>query len=411
MYRLLRYLLLIGFLLLPSSLAPFRAYGQAVTPEGADERPVDERLSPKAAPFEPTPGQVRMKQQFRDYEETYSARVGPRQSAYWSGLALSSLADYTKSLSTYRQDLMESLGIPDDLQKKQNTFLARAQRIGGLDGANFYRWLLTIGSTGLQMEVLVATPSGRQEPLSTVVVYYDAKTTPERVLGIGGRRDPNLAYGLALAREGYLVLIPCLITDGASAYRIDKSGLGLGMRLLGIEIGLTMRVLDYLERRPYANPDKINVLGVGVGGVMAMYLGACDPRIRTTANLGGFLAPGISSNLLRLQNSLYLLMNSSETLFPEEALPRLIAPRPLFIGYHLDNRFKTTTNPAPIRAVYDRLGIASTLEMLALDKGITNFMKPALDFLGRRSPPSLPKVRSRPPSPSRIPLAQEGSAR
>jgi dienelactone hydrolase len=352
-----------------------------------------------------------MKRQFRDFEERYGAGAVARQSAYWSDLALSSVSAYAKSAEPHRTDLMQSIGIPDDLQKRQAVRLIQSQRVRALDGVNIYRWVLEMGNTGLQLEALVGSPRDRREPFSTVVVYYDAPSSPEKVMGMTGSKDDLSAYGLALARKGYLVLVPCLITTEGNTYEIDKSGIGLGMRLLGLEIGLTMRALDYLIQRPYIDPDKISAFGVGVGGVMASYLGACDPRINTTINIGGFLSHSISTRPLELQDDLYLLMISGETLFPEESLPRLIAPRPLFIGDHLDDRFKRTADPAPIRAVYDRLGIPRVMEFRPMDLGITDYLKPSLDFLKRRSPPSLPKVRSRPPSSGRIPLAQEGVAR
>lgn len=126
----------------------------------------------------------------------------------------------------------------------------------------------------------------------------------DQVVGLSGRRkvdpprDPEVgaAYGLNLARHGYVVLAIDLITDGE---RIEPKRRVMDTRvfyekhpewsIVGKNIWDSMRSVDFLETLEYVDRDQIGVTGWSLGGHSAIFAAAFDQRFAAVISNGGVL--------------------------------------------------------------------------------------------------------------------------
>lgn len=104
--------------------------------------------------------------------------------------------------------------------------------------------------------------------------------------GVSG--DPDMAYGVELARRGYVVLIPDSITAGERVGSGETPFVTAGFDLshpewsaMGKMLWDHRRGIDYLQGRPEVDPDRIGVIGHSLGGYNALFLAAFDERIKT----------------------------------------------------------------------------------------------------------------------------------
>ena len=97
------------------------------------------------------------------------------------------------------------------------------------------------------------------------------------------------AYGEALTAEGYAVL--CIDhwafgeRSGRTERQMFKEMLWRGRVMWGMMVFDSIRAVDYAVTRPDVDPDRIATLGMSMGGTMAWWLAALDPRIRVTVDI------------------------------------------------------------------------------------------------------------------------------
>jgi hypothetical protein len=223
-----------------------------------------------------------------------------------------------------------------------------------------------------------------------VIGFNGNAGSPEHILGL--KQDYHNAFGMKLAREGYMVYVPYLITDEDLRRRLDNRAVGVGMRLVGLEIGIAMRALDYLASRKDVNPAGINVFGISNGGLLSSYLGAADPRINVTVQSGAFAEPKSYFKVYADDNPAYYRYNGDETVFTRATIPYLIAPRPFFVEYGAQDflvPFRIGEAFAGVRQVYQRLGVEDRAGIGASQGGHQVYLKGSLDFLKQWSPPAV----------------------
>ena len=96
-------------------------------------------------------------------------------------------------------------------------------------------------------------------------------------------------YGEALTAEGYAVL--CIDhwafgeRSGRTERQIFKEMLWRGRVMWGMMVFDSIRAIDYAITRPDVDPERIATLGMSMGGTMAWWLSALDPRIRVTVDI------------------------------------------------------------------------------------------------------------------------------
>lgn len=69
--------------------------------------------------------------------------------------------------------------------------------------------------------------------------------------------------------------------------QVQRQGLA-GM--WGTRVYDLMRAVDYLESRPQVDRERIGMLGLSLGGMEALWLGALDPRVKVVVSVAGHLA-------------------------------------------------------------------------------------------------------------------------
>ncbi len=140
----------------------------------------------------------------------------------------------------------------------------------------FVRYELTIESRpGRRIDVVMTIPREAKPGASPAVVC---------IHGHGGNRhivyeEGNIYRGFAtaLANGGYVTLS----TDVGQHEVQDEHRTLMGERLWDL-----IRLVDLAASRPEVDTERIGCAGLSLGGEMAMWLGAIDPRIRATVSSG-----------------------------------------------------------------------------------------------------------------------------
>lgn len=171
-------------------------------------------------------------------------------------------------------------------------------------------------------------PAGR---LPVVIVpFYDVDAPAGQ--NLGGRRTGGgtRAFGRLAVQRGFLAVAIRWYGEGdGEAY--DESVALLAQRRPGLT-GLgkvvldTQRLIDYLVTRPDVDPARIGIIGHSLGGKMALYATAFEPRIRAIVSS----EPGIAFKFTNYEAFWYLGKNLPANRDQHELLA-LIAPRPFLL--------------------------------------------------------------------------------
>ncbi len=128
---------------------------------------------------------------------------------------------------------------------------------------------------GRTFTAVVVRPERVEAPLAAVVCIH----------GHGGNRmtpfDPAKKeyrlFGEVLARRGYVV-----ISTDVGQHEVYEPG----RTLMGERLWDLIRCVDYLHTLPEVDARRIGCAGLSLGGEMAMWLGAMDPRVTATSSCG-----------------------------------------------------------------------------------------------------------------------------
>lgn len=175
-------------------------------------------------------------------------------------------------------------------------------------------------------------PSGKRSP-AMLALHQTTPIAKAEVIGLG---KPNMAYGLELARRGYVVLCPDYPSFGEYACDFSDPAFVSGT-MLGI--AGHMRGVDLLQSLPQVDPDRIGVIGHSLGGHNAIFLAAFDPRIKVVVAscgwtpfadyYGGKIAGWASPRYMPRLRDVYHL-DPAQVPFDFDEVIAAIAPRPFF---------------------------------------------------------------------------------
>lgn len=101
--------------------------------------------------------------------------------------------------------------------------------------------------------------------------------------GLGGK--PSMHYALELAKRGYVTLAPDFPSLGDYVYDFDKDDYQSGTMKA---IWDNRRAVDLLISLPEVDSERIGCLGHSLGGHMAMFTAAFEPRIKVIVSSCGF---------------------------------------------------------------------------------------------------------------------------
>ncbi|MFL5342585.1 MAG: hypothetical protein ACJ8F7_20830 [Gemmataceae bacterium] len=156
------------------------------------------------------------------------------------------------------------------------------------------RWSVLPGIDG---EGLLLEPTATAK--ASVVAIPDADQTPEMLVGLAPGVPASSQFARRFAESGCRVIVPVLIdrqctwsgnprlkreTNLSHREFIWRMAYEMGRHILGYEIQKVLAAVDWLERE---NPQvSIGVYGYGEGGLVALYAGALDLRLRATVASG-----------------------------------------------------------------------------------------------------------------------------
>ncbi len=226
-------------------------------------------------------------------------------------------------LPAIRREWTALLGLPPHPPRTPIIRLLRQYREPTWNGQ-----LLDLGDTRILIMEPVRKPAGR---LPVVIVpYYDVDSPAGENLG-GHRSGGGVrAFAKLAVQRGYLAVAMRWYGEGIGE-SYDEAVLNLARQHPGITgmakvIEDTRRLLDYLGTRPDVDRQRIGIIGHSLGGKMALYAAAFEPRLAAVVSS----EPGIGLNLSNYEAFWYWGKQRPKDRDQHELLA-LIAPRPFLL--------------------------------------------------------------------------------
>tara|TARA_R110002049_G_scaffold4601_3_gene31771 strand:+ start:28867 stop:31218 length:2352 start_codon:yes stop_codon:yes gene_type:complete len=223
----------------------------------------------------------------------------------------SSVAAYQKQIEPSRQRFSRIIGVSDPRETADGFHLQISLAQGDSHGRSIAKsktceafcvqWPVLGGVTG---EGILLRPLDR-ETVAHVIAIPDAAWSPETFVGLTGDReqDKNSQVLLHLVRLGCEVLVPRLInreadfsghpdvrfTNQPHREFVYRTSFQVGRHIIGYEVQKVLGAIDQFAHRDTSSENRrIGVMGIGEGGLLAMYSAAIDPRIESTLVCGYF---------------------------------------------------------------------------------------------------------------------------
>ncbi len=215
---------------------------------------------------------------------------------------------------------------------------------------------------GIWEKVYVLRPrNASRRPLPVVIVpFYDVDIPA--AANLGGRRysGPGVnAFAYTAAQHGYLaVAVRWFGESYGESYSEAVANLALrhpGSTGLGKWVADARRVVDFIETLPDADASRIGIMGHSLGGKMALYAAALEPRIRATvaSELGMGFGMSNYDDYWYLGDALARAPAGTD----QHELLALVAPRPfLLIGGDEYDKQESWHYINAARAVYELSG-------------------------------------------------------
>lgn len=225
------------------------------------------------------------------------AASGEKRKQSWK-LDFSSVEAYEKSVQPHRDRLKKILGVVDPrVSKVEMQYVSTTDQpslVGETDAYKVLavRWPVLEGVHG---EGLLLEPKGKV--IANVIVLPDADQTPEMLVGLAPGVEKESQVARQLAENRCRVLVPVLIdrkddysgnpklgrmTNQPHREFIYRMAYQMGRHIIGYEVQKVLAAVDWFEQPDQKTPDRIGILGVGEGGLIACFAAAIDPRIMAT---------------------------------------------------------------------------------------------------------------------------------
>ncbi len=275
---------------------------------------------------------------------------------------------YEQSIASHRVNCRAMLGLVDCTVHAAD---ARSELVAESESCRIEQITIPMFS-GLSARGLLFSPTadGRHP---VVVVCADATEWPEQFAGLSGEGNPPVWLGRLLA-SGAIVYLPqsierlydhpyCKTTNNKDRRMIlYRLGYCVGRTMPGLDVQETLAAIDCLAERSDVDPASIGLVGIGQGGMTALFTAALDRRVRAAAVADYFETHDRCSDEpvdRRLPGRLQE--------FGDAELAALIAPRPLWVVCSQGSPTSTQSVTYEARRAarfYDGLKAASQLTLL-----------------------------------------------
>jgi hypothetical protein len=215
----------------------------------------------------------------------------------------------------------------------------------------------TEGDDRLKAYLLLPNDLKPNEQRPAVVVFHQTtKDTLKEPVGLGSK--PDLALALQLVKRGFIALSPecCIMKDGGARVQAEAvpkrrpGWTGLGKMTFD-----GSRCVDFLEKVPSVDRERIGCIGHSLGAKEVLYAMAFEPRYKA----GVFCEGGIGLRMSNWTDPWYLTerMKPHIPAMENHQVMALIAPRPFLViaGDSADGD-ASWTFVSTVRPVYELLG-------------------------------------------------------
>ncbi|MCD6515491.1 MAG: prolyl oligopeptidase family serine peptidase [Candidatus Odinarchaeota archaeon] len=131
------------------------------------------------------------------------------------------------------------------------------------------------------------------DKIPTIFIKHDkfaTKKLPAVILmhGLSSSKERNLAFGMLLANEGFLVAMPDAHMHGDRSTEplhklLKDKPLETFFDILSTTVDDIISIIDYLEERDDVQKEKIGMTGISMGGILTFMAGLADERIKVMA--------------------------------------------------------------------------------------------------------------------------------
>jgi len=152
------------------------------------------------------------------------------------------------------------------------------------ESLSYEKLMIDVGDNDRLPALLFVPKSIRGKAAGIVAIHQtNGPLGKKEVAGLGG--NPNLHYGIELARRGYVVIAPDYPTLGEYQYDFNADRFISGS-MKGI--WNHMRCVDLLAQRSDVDPQRIGAIGHSLGGHNSIFLGVFDTRVKVVVSSCGW---------------------------------------------------------------------------------------------------------------------------
>jgi dienelactone hydrolase len=350
----------------------------------------------------------------REARDTYAAR---ERNWPWD---LSNVAAYERSLAGPRRRWRALLGG----WPRQRPPLAPRVELLATEEATGGRYRLErvwfTALPGVEVDALLLTPpappvNGARTARAAVLVQHGLSGTPEEVVGVipGAEANAYRRIGIRLAERGFIVFAPHMVggfgrpefgqtyvaalagkAQGRARTQLNRIAIEYGRTLMGLEMLMLARAVDFLAARPDVDAGRIGMFGLSQGGQSALWFPALDTRIAATV-VSGYFNQRFGKQLIPSERYTAYLGTEEEDKFlmgrlqfgGDAELASLVCPRPLFVEHgkkdgigwweYVQEEF------GRVQTIYERLGIGERAAIGLHEAGHIADGEESLPFLER----------------------------
>ncbi|MGD8237848.1 MAG: hypothetical protein PVH68_04810 [Armatimonadota bacterium] len=224
-----------------------------------------------------------LRHETEDYLRRLSLDYNDRRAACWHH-DYSSIESYLESVEPNRKRLQAALG---DFGPATGALEAAVEPFMEDDTA-LAQWVTVEVYDGCFARGVIGQPKHVEGPVPLVICQHGIGSSPERTFGFDDPSQVYHTYARRLVEEGFAVLAPQHVTEGAPRARLTWICLMLGKTLWGLEICKLRRLLDIAETWHGIDTSRIGMWGISLGGAYTQWAVPLEPRIAVAISCAWF---------------------------------------------------------------------------------------------------------------------------